>query len=41
MFETLKNKYINGFIRKDQLEKYVALGILTDAELIQILEEVK
>lgn len=41
MFETLKNKYIDGFIRKDQLEKYVTLGILTKAELVQILEEVR
>lgn len=37
MFETLKNKYSKGFIRKNQLEKYVALGVITSEELNLIL----
>ena len=29
MFERLKEKYLLGYVRKDQLERYVALGLLT------------
>lgn len=37
MVENLKYKYIRGFIRIDQLEKYVELGIISKEELELIL----
>ena len=40
MFETLKERYEKGFIRKDQLTKYVKLGRITDKEYEEIVGEV-
>lgn len=37
MFEILKKKYQKHFIRKDQLEQYVQLGIITKEEMQEIL----
>ena len=37
MFETLKQRYLMNFVRADQLERYVALGRITQEELEEIL----
>ena len=39
MFERLKEKYLLGYVRKDQLERYVTLGILTEDQLNEILAQ--
>ena len=39
MFERLKEKYLLGYVRKDQLERYVALGLLTEDQLKEILAQ--
>ena len=39
MFETLKERYDKGFIRKDQLSKYVSLGCITAKEYKEITGE--
>ena len=39
MFERLKEKYLLGYVRKDQLECYVALGLLTEDQLNEILAQ--
>ncbi len=36
MFERLKKRYSMGWIRDDQLERYVALGILTQDQAREI-----
>ena len=37
MFEILKKKYLKHFIRKDQLVRYVQLGVITEAQMQEIL----
>jgi uncharacterized XkdX family phage protein len=39
MFETLKTRYEKNFVRKDQLQKYVAYGKLTSEEYTEITGE--
>ena len=39
MFEILKKKYQKNFVRKDQLLKYVTLGVITKEEYTTIIEE--
>lgn len=36
MFENLKKKYEKGYVRKDQLMRYVRIGIITEEEMEQI-----
>jgi|GEM_PF-2123433 len=40
MFENLKTQYKAKFITKEQLQRYVALGRITQAECNLILKEV-
>lgn len=37
MFETLKKRYEQKYVRKDQLRQYVALGLLTEEEFLKIV----
>lgn len=37
MFETLKKRYEQKYVRKDQLQQYVALGLLTEEEFLKII----
>lgn len=39
MFEVLKTRYEKNFVRKDQLQKYVAFGKITAEEYKQITGE--
>ena len=39
MFERLKENYLLGYVREDQLERYVTLGILTEDQLNEILAQ--
>lgn len=32
MFESLKERYAKNWVRKDQLRRYVELGVITPAE---------
>ena len=32
MFESIKNRYNKGYIRDDQLARYVALDVITQAQ---------
>lgn len=36
MFESIKNRYELGWIRMDQLEKYLALKVITEEEFEEI-----
>lgn len=38
MFESIKNRYELGWIRDDQLERYVELGVITREQAEEILE---
>lgn len=38
MFETLKKRYEMGFCTKEQLQKYVTLGKISQAEYDAIVE---
>lgn len=37
--ETIKSRYQQGFIRPDQLERYVTLGVITKEEEEKIEQE--
>ena len=37
MFETLKQRYEQRYVRKDQLRQYVVLGLLTEEEFLKIV----
>ena len=39
MFEILKKRYEKNFVRKDQLQRYVVLGKITQEEYEKIVEE--
>jgi len=39
MFELLKMRYERNFVRKDQLQRYVALGKITQQQYEQIVKE--
>lgn len=39
MFATLKQKYEKGFLRKDQLLRYVSLGKISEGEYREIVGE--
>ncbi|WP_139136394.1 XkdX family protein [Oceanobacillus sp. E9] len=39
MFESLKERYEKGWVRRDQLKKYVELTIITEAEYALITNE--
>lgn len=39
MFEILKQRYERNFVRKDQLQRYVALGKITQQQYEQIVKE--
>lgn len=39
MYEQLKQRYLRGYLRKDQLVRYVALGKLTEEQYQQILAQ--
>ena len=36
MFESIKARYERGWIRDDQLERYVSLGVITQAQADEI-----
>lgn len=36
MFESIKARYERGWIRDDQLERYVDLGVITQAQASEI-----
>ena len=36
MFERIKGRYLMGYIRDDQLARYVALGVITEAQAEEI-----
>ena len=39
MYEILKQRYERNFVRKDQLQRYVALGKITQQEYLEIVGE--
>ena len=39
MYELLKQRYQRNFVRKDQLQRYVALGKITQEQYLEIVEE--
>ena len=39
MFEILKMRYQRNFVRKDQLLRYVELGVITKEEYQEIVED--
>ena len=39
MFENIKNRYDKGWVRIDQLRRYVELGVITVEEFKQICGE--
>lgn len=41
MYESIKDRYLKGWIRDDQLARYVSLGVITDAQAEEIKELVK
>lgn len=38
MYEILKKKYKLGYVRKDQLLRYLTLGKLTEEEYLDIIQ---
>lgn len=38
MYEILKKKYQLGYVRQDQLQRYLSLGKLTEAEYQDIIQ---
>lgn len=38
MYEILKKKYKLGYVRKDQLQRYLELGKLTEEEYLDIIQ---
>ncbi len=39
MYEILKQRYERNFVRKDQLQRYVTLGKITQEQYEQIVKE--
>ncbi len=39
MYEILKQRYQRNFVRKDQLQRYVALGKITQKQYLDIIGE--
>ena len=39
MFEILKQRYERNFVRKDQLQRYVKLGKITQEQYLEIVGE--
>ena len=39
MFEILKQRYERNFVRKDQLQRYVTLGKITQEQYLDIVGE--
>ena len=39
MFEILKQRYERNFVRKDQLQRYVTLGKITQEQYLNIVGE--
>ncbi len=39
MYELLKQRYERNFVRKDQLQRYVTLGKITQEQYEQIVKE--
>ena len=39
MYELLKTRYERNFVRKDQLQRYVTLGKITQQQYEQIVKE--
>jgi uncharacterized XkdX family phage protein len=39
MYELLKQRYQRNFVRKDQLQRYVALGKITQKQYLDIIGE--
>ncbi len=39
MYELLKTRYERNFVRKDQLQRYVTLGKITQEQYEQIVKE--
>ena len=39
MYEILKQRYERNFVRKDQVQKYVTLGKITQEQYEQIVKE--
>ena len=39
MYELLKTRYERNFVRKDQLQRYVILGKITQQQYLDIVEE--
>ena len=39
MFEILKQRYERNFVRKDQLQRYVTLGKITQEQYLEIVGE--
>lgn len=36
MFERIKSRYLLGYIRDDQLDRYVTLGVIAEAQAEEI-----
>lgn len=36
MFDRIKERYLKGYVRDDQLEKYVSLQVITQAQADEI-----
>lgn len=39
MFEKIKARYFKGYVRRDQLKRYVALGIISQQQYEEICGE--
>ena len=39
MYELLKQRYERNFVRKDQLQRYVTLGKITQQQYLDIVKE--
>lgn len=39
MFETIKTRFEKGFVRIDQLRRYVELGVITEIQFEEICGE--
>ena len=36
MFERIKDRYLMGYVRDDQLDRYVTLGVITEMQASEI-----
>ena len=39
MFERIKQRYLKGYVRDDQLDRYVTLGVISSEQAQQIRAE--